>query len=474
MDYVLIPGASGRAWYWHLVAPRLAGRGHRAIAVELPADDDTKGLSDYAEAVLDAAGPAREVVVVAASLGAFTAPLVVEPLDASAVVLVNPMIPRPGETPDGWWGSTGVVEAQRAHASRLGYPAEFDPRPTCSTTCRRTFSPPPPRRGSNHSGPSATPAPSPTGRPQRRSSQAATTASSRSSSSRNWPAHDSVSNRRHPWRAPGRAEQARRSHGRDPRRYRWSRIDPRSWFSDSVQHSHSDAANNPTRDPEPSRPPARSTAPQCAPITDRRSPMSVRHSAASDATDLMRWVTGSVRIVCAASVSEPASLLHLACNCPRVRHGTHVPELIGIDHRAGRLDPPAEHVERQCLTTLPSRSRRIAPGWPFTSRGSSLASIRASTGKFEASTRATLSAPITLLANAGALPPPSPTIWSRQQATPSARRRRHRGPRRKSAPPALRVPGGPPRTAGAQRPCGVAPGPRAGPVHAHAATILTS
>ncbi len=44
MDYILIPGASGRAWYWHLVTPRLAERGHRAIAVELLADDDTKGL----------------------------------------------------------------------------------------------------------------------------------------------------------------------------------------------------------------------------------------------------------------------------------------------------------------------------------------------------------------------------------------------------------------------------------------------
>ena len=126
MDYVLIPGAGGRAWYWHLVAPVLAERGHRAVAVELPADDDTKGLSDYAQAVLDAAGTAREVVVVAASMGAFTAALVVEPLQATAVVLVNPMIPVPGETPGAWWGNTGAVEARRARASRLGYPVEFD------------------------------------------------------------------------------------------------------------------------------------------------------------------------------------------------------------------------------------------------------------------------------------------------------------------------------------------------------------
>ncbi|MFM6847813.1 MAG: alpha/beta fold hydrolase [Terrabacter sp.] len=129
MDHVLIliPGAGGRAWYWHLVARRLRAAGHRAIAVELPADDDTKGLPDYAETVLDAAGTARDVVIVAASLGAFTAPLVAAPLDAAAVVLVNPMIPLPGETPGTWWGNTGAVEARTERASRLGYPVEFDP-----------------------------------------------------------------------------------------------------------------------------------------------------------------------------------------------------------------------------------------------------------------------------------------------------------------------------------------------------------
>jgi pimeloyl-ACP methyl ester carboxylesterase len=128
MDYVLVPGAGGRAWYWHLVADRLTGRGHRTITVELPSDDDTKGLAEYAQAVLDAAGQVRGVVVVAASLGAFIAPLVIEQLDASGVVLVNPMIPRPGETPGAWWGITGAVEARGEHASQHGYPVEFDPQ----------------------------------------------------------------------------------------------------------------------------------------------------------------------------------------------------------------------------------------------------------------------------------------------------------------------------------------------------------
>ena len=130
MDYVLIPGAGGRAWYWHLIAPGLAGQGHRPIAVELPADDDAKGLPDYAQAVLDtvdSVGIADEVVIVAASLGAFTAPLVAGPLQPVAVVLVNPMIPMPGETPGAWWGNTGAVDARCARASRLGYAVDFDP-----------------------------------------------------------------------------------------------------------------------------------------------------------------------------------------------------------------------------------------------------------------------------------------------------------------------------------------------------------
>ncbi|MDQ2679289.1 MAG: alpha/beta hydrolase, partial [Actinomycetota bacterium] len=35
--YVLIPGAGGDAWYWHLVGPLLEAAGHRAVPVALPA-----------------------------------------------------------------------------------------------------------------------------------------------------------------------------------------------------------------------------------------------------------------------------------------------------------------------------------------------------------------------------------------------------------------------------------------------------
>ena len=74
-SFVLIPGAGGMAWYWHRVLPLLQGEHHEAIAVDLPGDDESVGLSDYAEIVVRAIGERSNVVLVAQSLGGFTAPL---------------------------------------------------------------------------------------------------------------------------------------------------------------------------------------------------------------------------------------------------------------------------------------------------------------------------------------------------------------------------------------------------------------
>ena len=52
--YVLIPGAGGDAWYWHLVAPKLRSLGHEVVAVDLPCDDDTAGFEEYAGVVVKA------------------------------------------------------------------------------------------------------------------------------------------------------------------------------------------------------------------------------------------------------------------------------------------------------------------------------------------------------------------------------------------------------------------------------------
>jgi pimeloyl-ACP methyl ester carboxylesterase len=106
-SYVLIHGAGSDSWYWHLVAPRLQQRGHNVVAVDLPCDDDDAGLAEYAEVVVDAVGDRPEVILVAQSLGGFTAPLVCDRLPVELVVLVAAMTPRPGESPGEWWANTG-------------------------------------------------------------------------------------------------------------------------------------------------------------------------------------------------------------------------------------------------------------------------------------------------------------------------------------------------------------------------------
>jgi len=131
VTFVLIPGAGGSAWYWHLVESKLRQRGYEAIPVALPAADDSAGLTDYAAAVVRAVGKhkSRRLVLVAQSLGGFTAPLVCEQIPVSLLVTINAMIPKPGETPGKWWKDTGYYEAKREQNRHDGRDADapFDP-----------------------------------------------------------------------------------------------------------------------------------------------------------------------------------------------------------------------------------------------------------------------------------------------------------------------------------------------------------
>jgi pimeloyl-ACP methyl ester carboxylesterase len=140
MTYALIPGAGGSAWYWHRVAPLLPD----AIAIDLPADDDSADLTTYADRVVEAvSGVSDGLVLVAQSMGAFTAPMVASRVPTASIVLVNPMVPVAGESPGKWWGATGhdrvvpafdpvedffhdVPEAVREEAFRQGEPRQSD------------------------------------------------------------------------------------------------------------------------------------------------------------------------------------------------------------------------------------------------------------------------------------------------------------------------------------------------------------
>jgi pimeloyl-ACP methyl ester carboxylesterase len=124
--FLLIPGAGGQATYWYLVAERLRARGHLTIALDLPADDPEIGLSAYAELAAAAGDGYEDLVVVAQSLGAFTAVPACERLAPRGLVLLNAMIPAPGERAADWGEHTGAEEARRAAARAGGYPDSLD------------------------------------------------------------------------------------------------------------------------------------------------------------------------------------------------------------------------------------------------------------------------------------------------------------------------------------------------------------
>jgi pimeloyl-ACP methyl ester carboxylesterase len=73
--YVLIHGAGDSAFYWHLLAPELRERGHEVVTMDLPCDDESAGLSEYADTV--------------------------------------GMVPLPGEKGEDWLANTGYESAAR-------------------------------------------------------------------------------------------------------------------------------------------------------------------------------------------------------------------------------------------------------------------------------------------------------------------------------------------------------------------------
>src|SRR5687768_14359262 len=118
--YIFVPGAGGDGYYWHRVVPLMRDAGHEAVTVDLPAGDDRAGLAEYADLIAGAIGDRRGVVLVAQSMGAYSAPLACSRADVARMVLVAPMIPAPGETASEFGTATGQDAAARALAEREG------------------------------------------------------------------------------------------------------------------------------------------------------------------------------------------------------------------------------------------------------------------------------------------------------------------------------------------------------------------
>ncbi|SDG70603.1 alpha/beta hydrolase [Pseudonocardia oroxyli] len=123
--FLLIPGAGGEPWFFHRVEPELRARGHDPVAVDLPADDESLDWPDYVALALKALGDRPSPVVVAQSMGAFTGALIAAEIPVRHLVLLNPMIPAPGETAGQWWEAVGQEQARR-EAGYEGFDMERD------------------------------------------------------------------------------------------------------------------------------------------------------------------------------------------------------------------------------------------------------------------------------------------------------------------------------------------------------------
>ena len=121
VTFAFIHGAGDSGWAWHLVEAELRARGHVTVAPDLPSEDDSCGIEEYTETVVEAVrarGSEGDVVVVGHSFGGFTAPLVAERLGARRIVLLAGMIPSTGESPAEWWSATGYAVAAATQAAR--------------------------------------------------------------------------------------------------------------------------------------------------------------------------------------------------------------------------------------------------------------------------------------------------------------------------------------------------------------------
>ncbi|KJK36095.1 hypothetical protein UK23_42475 [Lentzea aerocolonigenes] len=109
--FAIVHGAGDVGWSWHLVAAALEAKGHTAIAPDLPTEDETKDLADWASTVVAALPSTEDVIVVGHSFGGLVAPLVAAQINAKALVHVTAMLPKPGETPGDWWEKTGYEDS---------------------------------------------------------------------------------------------------------------------------------------------------------------------------------------------------------------------------------------------------------------------------------------------------------------------------------------------------------------------------
>jgi pimeloyl-ACP methyl ester carboxylesterase len=95
--FALIHGSHHGAWCWDYLVPELRGRGHATVAVDLPCEDTSAGVSRYTEVVLDALrGVKGDVIAVGHSGGGLVLPVLAARTPVKRMVFLAAVIPEPG------------------------------------------------------------------------------------------------------------------------------------------------------------------------------------------------------------------------------------------------------------------------------------------------------------------------------------------------------------------------------------------
>jgi pimeloyl-ACP methyl ester carboxylesterase len=95
----LVHGAWHGSWCWNRLAPHLETLGHRVLAVDLPVEDASAGLTRYAELTAELlVDDGDDIVLVGHSLGGATIPLVARLRPVRHLVFLCALLPEPGKS----------------------------------------------------------------------------------------------------------------------------------------------------------------------------------------------------------------------------------------------------------------------------------------------------------------------------------------------------------------------------------------
>jgi pimeloyl-ACP methyl ester carboxylesterase len=95
--FCLVHGACQGAWCWDMLIPELEARGHKAVAMDLPIEDPSASLSDFADAVLRSLPKDEDdIILVGHSMAGTVIPIVATKRPVRKLVFLAALIPYPG------------------------------------------------------------------------------------------------------------------------------------------------------------------------------------------------------------------------------------------------------------------------------------------------------------------------------------------------------------------------------------------